>query len=453
MRKRVILALLLVAVLAVTASCKLVAKDSAVDAATVIVQVGDTQITKAQVEAEASNVLYQQAYTYYMYGLSYDTTDADHIATARTTAITNLTQQAVIDLKIKELGLALTDEEAAAVQTQLDTDYDGYLETTRTSYFADTELTGDELESAVLEKAESTYGAKDALLAVRTATAIEKKLKDQTVADVTVTDEEIETQYNTSVSNAMASYANNLTYYANDINQGATIYYKPEGYRFVKNLLIAFTDEEKQAITDKTTALTDAQTQLESINTAIAELPEDPAADTEDQATSRASLAEQKATLEQQVTDYTAELDKLKADAVANAQPTVDAVQAALAAGDDFDAVLTQYGQDEGMKVSPAKEEGYLICAGNTTFATEFSDAALALAKVGDVSAPVQTIYGIHLIQYAGDVEPGAVPLADLRDTLQASLLTSKQNSAYTAAVESWVNEAGVKTYADRMNQ
>ena len=453
MRKRVILALLLVVVLAVTASCKLIAKDEEVDKSTVIIQVGDTAITKQEVQNEVDSTLYMTAYQYYMYGMSYDTADAEHIRTARETAISNLTKDAVVALKVKELGTALTDDEIAALQTELDETYAGYVENVRTTYFAETELTGDDLEAAVLQKAEELYGTKDSLLASKKDAAVTQKLKDSVVADVAVTDEEIQSQYESLVNRAMQDYATQLTYYASDVSNGSTIYYVPDGYRYVKNLLIKFDEADATAITDKTTELTTAQSQLESITTALADLPEDPATDTEDQATSRASLLEQQTALQTQVQDATTQLEQLKKDAVAKIQPTIDEIQAKLTAGETFDALLEQYGQDDGMKQSPAKEQGYLVCAGLTTYVTEFTEASMALAKVGDVSAPVQTSYGLHLIQYASEVPQGAVPLETVKDTVQQSLLTSKQDTLYNTTVDTWVSEANVKTYPERMDQ
>ena len=58
----------------------------------------------------------------------------------------------------------------------------------------------------------------------------------------------------------------------------------------------------------------------------------------------------------------------------------------------------------------------------------------MALEKVGDVSEPVLTGYGIHLILYSADLTPGAVPLEDVREALTETALTDAQQAAYSAS-------------------
>lgn len=77
------------------------------------------------------------------------------------------------------------------------------------------------------------------------------------------------------------------------------------------------------------------------------------------------------------------------------------------AAGEDFDALITEYGEDPGMQSYPY---GYIIDQNGATpsgssMVTEFTTASVALA-VGGVSAPVQTDYGFHIIKrYPIDAE------------------------------------------------
>ena len=80
------------------------------------------------------------------------------------------------------------------------------------------------------------------------------------------------------------------------------------------------------------------------------------------------------------------------------------------------------------------------------------NDAAMALANVGDVSEPVRSEYGIHIIKYVSDAVEGEVGLDAVRDALETEVLTQKQDEAYNAAVEAWVEEADAKIYKDRMN-
>ena len=76
----------------------------------------------------------------------------------------------------------------------------------------------------------------------------------------------------------------------------------------------------------------------------------------------------------------------------------------------------------------------------------------MALANVGDVSEPVRSEYGIHIIKYVSDAVEGEVGLDAVRDALESEVLTQKQDEAYNAAVEAWVEEADAKIYKDRLN-
>ncbi|MFR5853513.1 MAG: hypothetical protein ACLUE8_03840 [Lachnospiraceae bacterium] len=71
MRKRVVLALLLVAAMVVTSSCSLIVKDAEVDAQTPIITVVGQTFTKGEVNALVQNSLNYQASLYSTYGLTF----------------------------------------------------------------------------------------------------------------------------------------------------------------------------------------------------------------------------------------------------------------------------------------------------------------------------------------------------------------------------------------------
>ena len=76
----------------------------------------------------------------------------------------------------------------------------------------------------------------------------------------------------------------------------------------------------------------------------------------------------------------------------------------------------------------------------------------MALKNVGDVSEPVESTYGYHIMQYSADIAEGPVALDDVRAELETEVLTEKQDAAYTEALNQWVSEADVKTYTERLN-
>ena len=96
-----------------------------------------------------------------------------------------------------------------------------------------------------------------------------------------------------------------------------------------------------------------------------------------------------------------------------------------------------------------AATNGYLVCAGSTSWVTAFRDGAMALESVGDVSGPISTSYGVHLIRYEKEMVPGAVPLEEVRESLSAELRDVKVSEVYTELVEGWYEEADVTLYLE----
>ena len=72
------------------------------------------------------------------------------------------------------------------------------------------------------------------LLQNQEAIASQDKLKAFVGKELTVTDEEIQKEYNTRLESAKAAYTKNLSQYATDVANGSVLYYHPAGYRYVK---------------------------------------------------------------------------------------------------------------------------------------------------------------------------------------------------------------------------
>jgi len=453
MRKYSVLLVLMVFVVAATSGCSLIVKDPVVDAQTVIIEVAGEEIVKEDVQQTIESVLDYQEYIYSLYGYSFDRTDEDVIASAQETAIDSMIEQAVCEQKIAEFGLdQITDEELAAISETADETYEYYADNIETSYFSDTELVDEELDAAIEAKMlELGYSTREELFEQEKLNEEYTKLQDYVVKDVSVSEDEIETQYSQGVTDAMDTYASYPTQYASDLNNGEIIYYRPEGYRYVKNLLIMISDDEQTEISTLTSQIEDDEDSLSAVEDAIAELPEDPAEDSEDQQKTREEMTAQVDSLTAEIDELTTELEEKTAAAYAAIQPTVNIVLSSMEAGEDFDALIEEYGEDTGMTVEPAKSEGYLVCEDLSTYVDEFVEASMALENIGDISDPFRTSYGIHIVQYASDLEAGEVELSDIHDSISDELLSEKQDTLYNETVSQWVTEANAKVYTDRL--
>lgn len=73
---------------------------------------------------------------------------------------------------------------------------------------------------------------------------------------------------------------------------------------------------------------------------------------------------------------------------------TKDVYDKAIAGNETFEQLIDQYNTDPGMKANP---EGYFVQK-DGQYVEEFQNAALGL-KVGEISTPIETSYGYHIIK------------------------------------------------------
>lgn len=129
---------------------------------------------------------------------------------------------------------------------------------------------------------------------------------------------------------------------------------------------------------------------------------------------------------------------------------TANDLIARLNAGEDFDALMAEYGTDPGMQSEPSKSLGYLMNA-DTSFVPEFKEAALALQNVGDITAPVKTDYGYHIIKLVDKLKSGARSFSDVKDAYMSGMLEKLQTAHFNDQVDAWEDTVKITRYADRI--
>ena len=110
--------------------------------------------------------------------------------------------------------------------------------------------------------------------------------------------------------------------------------------------------------------------------------------------------------------------------------------------GADFAKLAKKYTQDQASKAAGGK---FTAFKGRT--AQPFDDFVFS-AKTGELSDPIKTEFGWHLIETLGPIKPGTTkPLNEVKGSIQSTLLPTKQN----AAVQAWLATLP-KKYADQIS-
>lgn len=113
------------------------------------------------------------------------------------------------------------------------------------------------------------------------------------------------------------------------------------------------------------------------------------------------------------------------------AKAKIEEVQKRLQGGEDFAALAKEFSQDPGS----ASEGGDLGYAGKGVYDPAFEDALYAL-KQDEVSQPVRTEFGWHLIKLLGVQAPEVPSLASLKEKLETDLKAQRVEQRFVEATK-----------------
>lgn len=336
----------------------------------------------------------------------------------------------------------LTDEEQAQAESDAQSTYDEAYE----AYYASAEGKTDaqkEADTAVmLRSAGLNY---ENILAEAVQYAKVNRIQEMLMDEITeVTDEELQAAYEEKVSSDQEIYADDAAAFESAMTEEDTVvYWVPEGYRTVKHILVMPQDDVKNAYSDAVRNLSAAESDLEALEEELAEITDDDHTEEE--------LAQLRTEVEIQanIDAANAELASLKAAVeeaaqacLADVKSVTDEIYARLEAGEDFEALMAEYGEDPGMQNEPAMSRGYYVSAASEQWDPNFTAGSMALANIGDYSAePVVSTSGVHIIKYMSDAVAGTVALDDVRDALYEETLESMKQDHCDETLAAWVSE------------
>ena len=214
--------------------------------------------------------------------------------------------------------------------------------------------------------------------------AYEKLLENM---DIEVSDEEAEALY-VSEAEYQMSVITSVMMYEYYTGYGYDLYFTPAGYRGILHILI-------DADADLLSAYADAADE-----TAIAEA---------------------------------------KAAVIASVQPTLDEIYAAFENGTSFEELIAEYCIDPGMQDEDNLANGYAVNKDSYTWVSEFTEGSFGeeMQQPGDISNPVVTSYGVHILYYLRDIPEGITPITDeLLETYRGYLRSDKQQEAADALLK-----------------
>ena len=226
----------------------------------------------------------------------------------------------------------------------------------------------------------------DTFLMWQTNTAIQKKVNDYLLKDITVSDSEVDDYITKLTAEAKQAYEKSASSYAADSEYKKV--WIPKDARYIKYIAVGI-----------------ASSDYAEINAARNESGADDA-----------------------------EIDKKRDEKLAEIKEKADAaLKKATAEGADFDAVVKEYSSAYS---ESTKGEQILVLNSKGLISDALYDAVFALEKPGDISGLIPTDSGYYIVKYVSDAKVTDSDLSDYRKTVRQELLAARQSEKPNAILD-----------------
>ncbi len=380
-------------------------------------------------------------YNDYAANYGYDTSSAEMINTINQYSLMYTMRSTLIRQKAAEFGLAtLTDEEKAATEAKAKAEWAEIIESYVKESGTVTDASTDEEKAAARADAEAVFlamGYDEAryvndYLEGEAENVMTSRLQDRLTEGKTVTDADVQAYFDDLVKEDQETYEGNAsTYEFYTQYYGQSSYYVPEGYRAITHILLTVDEELLNAWKDLSARLEEQQSAAE----------EEPVEESADATPAPDTEAAESATAEPTAEPVTPEMVAAAEKAILDSvQSTIDEIMAKYEGGTSFDDLIKEYGTDTGMKDDAKRAEGYMVHKDSILWDPTFTAAAMALEKVGDVSKPVVSQFGVHILQYLKDIPGGSVELTDdMKSQFRETLTGEMREEALSTALDEWM--------------
>ncbi|MBO4836258.1 MAG: SurA N-terminal domain-containing protein [Clostridia bacterium] len=235
MRKKALLACLLILTVTLSGCSSLILRDSDVNARQTVMIINGDHITKQSfLNTYNYNLQSEQYYAQLMAQFGVSDGSVDESSVLQTT-VENIISGTVIAQKAKELGLdSFTEEEKADLDARAQEEYAQQLETVKTDYLA-----GSSLDDEALEKAAAGYLASAGYTVENIRSSLQSsdvldRLRSYIVSPVQVTDADLESALADKIAADQSKYAESPNALNTALSGSTTVYYTPAGYRLIR---------------------------------------------------------------------------------------------------------------------------------------------------------------------------------------------------------------------------
>ena len=351
---------------------------------------------------------YDAAYSSVCNNLGLSENDTSFASLLQQSAIELLLSEEVMLQKLEELGymdLSEEDMQSAKDQAQGELDYVTFSATESILAGLPDDYTEQEMDDAITayeDQILSQYGlTRESFLEYFTQGIALQNAQAELLKDVVPTDEEVMAQYENTLAADEEAIGSDLSVYDTYLASYQESYYIPEGVRYVRHVLIALDDELATEIS-----------------------------------TTRTNDGDEAA-------------DKLRDESLLTIEEKANEVLSLLQNGEiTFTDAIAEYNDDPGMEYYP---EGYEIYSGCTLYVPEFTESAMSLENIGDITGLVATDYGYHIIEYTTDRTSGPVAFESVQQDIYDNLLPTLQDEAWQALLDQWVAEADYTVYNENI--